>query len=62
MKIFKSYTYKWWQMGIFKLALLAIGVIFGSFFPEFFQTYLTLFISIAVVASIYVIYISLRKI
>jgi len=61
MKLFKSYTYKWWQMGIFKLSLLSIGVIFGSFFPEFFRTYLTLFIVIASVAAIYIIYISLKK-
>jgi len=61
MKIFKSYTFTWWQMGIFKLALLAVGVAIGSYWFNFFETYLTALIVIAIVTGGYTIYISLKQ-
>jgi hypothetical protein len=59
MKLFGSYTYTWWQMGVFKLALLAIGMIGGAYFAAFVLNALWVFIAIAVVSSAYVIAISL---
>ena len=37
MNIFKDFTFKWWQAGIFKVALLSIGIIIGSTWPELFR-------------------------
>ena len=34
MNIFKDFTLKWWQAGIFKIALLSFGIIIGSAWPE----------------------------
>jgi len=59
MKLFGSYTYTWWQMGVFKLALLALGVIGGAYFASFVLDALWVFIAIAVVSSAYIIVISL---
>ena len=37
MNIFKDFTLKWWQAGIFKFALLSLGIIIGSTWPELFK-------------------------
>ncbi len=36
MKPFKSYTLRWWQGSILKIALLALGIAIGATWPEFF--------------------------
>jgi uncharacterized membrane protein YgaE (UPF0421/DUF939 family) len=61
MKIFKNYTYTWWQMGIFKLSLLAIGAAIGAHWGEILFPYSLLLIIIGVILAIYVISISLRQ-
>lgn len=61
MNPFKSYTYAWWQIGIFKLALLAIGAAGGAYWHEFFGSYLTALIVVAVVASLYTMYVSFSQ-
>lgn len=58
---FKSYTFTWWQIGIFKLALLAIGVAIGSYWSEFFKNYFVPLIIIAVIASLYIMVISFKQ-
>ena len=61
MKLFKSYTYKWWQMSILKLALFTIGAAIGAYWSEFFIVNLTTLIIIAVISTIYVLYISFKQ-
>lgn len=61
MNLFKSYTYAWWQIGIFKLALLSIGVAIGAKWHEFFAANLTVIIVIAIAASLYTLYTSLKQ-
>jgi len=51
----------WWQIGIFKLALLAIGVAIGAWWNEFFGFYLLPLIVVAVVASAYIMIVSLKQ-
>ena len=58
MNPFRSYTYTWWQMGIFKFALLAIGIIVGAYLSAFVLGALWVFITIAVAASAYIMAIS----
>jgi hypothetical protein len=36
MTVFKSFTFAWWQLGVLKLALLSLGVVVGSTWPEVF--------------------------
>ena len=61
MNPFKSYMLTWWQIGIFKLALLAIGVAIGAWWNEFFGFYLLPLIVVAVVASAYIMIVSLKQ-
>lgn len=61
MKIFKNYTYTWQQIGVFKLALLSIGVIGGVQFSEFFTKNLTLVIVVALTSSAYLMYVSSKQ-
>ena len=58
---FKSYTFTWWQVGIFKLALLALGAAVGAYWHEFFGANLTALIIIAAIASAYMVYVSLKR-
>jgi hypothetical protein len=37
MNIFKDFALKWWQVGIFKIALASLGVTIGSTWPELFE-------------------------
>ena len=62
MNIFKSYTFSWWEMGIFKLALIAIGISVGIYWQSFFIQYIEVIWGIAILASIYSMYIAIRQI
>lgn len=44
MKFFKDYTLKWWEVGLFKIALIAIGIIIGATWNEFFVDLKVLFV------------------
>jgi hypothetical protein len=54
MNIFKDFTLKWWQVGIFKAALLSLGIIIGSTWPELFQGWTTLLLLVFLVSVAYV--------
>jgi len=59
--LFRNYTFTWKQIGILKLALLSIGAIVGSMWHEFFSTNITLIIVIAIITTVYSMYISLKQ-
>ena len=61
MNIFKNYTFSWWQIGIFKLALLCFGVVIGAYWHEVFSQYFTALLVVGIVSAIYIGFISLRK-
>ena len=58
MNPFRSYTYTWWQIGILKFSLLAIGLIVGAYLSAFVLGALWVFLTIAVAGSAYVMMIS----
>ena len=60
MNPFRSYTYTWWQLAIFKFTLLAIGVIVGAYLSSFVLGALWVFVTLAVAGSAYVMVISFR--
>ncbi len=62
MKILKSYTYTWQQIGIFKLALLAVGAAIGANWHEFFEENMMIVLVIAIAASAYTIYESAKQV
>ena len=61
MNPFRSYTFTWWQIGVFKLALLAIGAAIGAYWHEFFGANLTALIIVAAVACVYSVYVALKQ-
>jgi len=53
MDIFHEYLIDWWQMGLMKIALIAIGIIIGAKWPKLFSRPIvcwTLFILFLVIA------------
>lgn len=54
MNILKSFTLNWWQLGIFKITVLAFGIAIGTYWHEFFSAYLPILILIAVVCGLYI--------
>ena len=61
MKLFKSYTLTWQQMGIFKLALFCAGIAVGTYWHKYFRKDLVWLVVSAVVASVYISYVTLRQ-
>lgn len=57
--LFRSYTYTWWQMRIFKISLLSIGLIAGAYLSSSVQGVVWLVVAIAALATGYVIMASL---
>lgn len=56
MKLFRSYTYTWWQLAIIKLALLAVGMILGAYLSNFVLGNMWLFIAVWVVTAAYILW------
>ena len=50
MNIFKTFALKWWQAGVFKLGMLALGIAIGTYWREVFGAYLLILITVAVVS------------
>lgn len=61
MNIFKDFTLKWWQTGIFKAAMLSLGIIIGSMWPELFKGWTPLLLLVFLVSVAYVTYIWWRQ-
>jgi hypothetical protein len=56
MNPFKTFTLKWWQAGVFKWGMLALGIAIGAYWHDFFGTYLFILMAVAVVSLAYVTY------
>lgn len=61
MNIFKTYTFTWWQMGIFKISVICLGAAIGSYFSSFFIDYVNLLIITAIILGLYIGYIAFKK-
>ena len=56
MNIFKPFTLKWWQTGLFKWGILALGIVLGTIWHEFFNGILAVLIILAVASLGYIVY------
>lgn len=61
MQLFKSSTMTWWQMGIFKVSLLSIGVAAGAHWHETFAPYVPWLIGLGVALGIYVAFVWFKE-
>jgi hypothetical protein len=57
MNLFKTFTLKWWQAGLFKWGMLALGIAIGTYWHDFFGGYLLILVLLAVVSLTYVTYV-----
>jgi hypothetical protein len=53
-KIFRNYTFKWWQVALLKFALLAIGLAIGSHWASVFAPYFTHLLIGGLIVAVYV--------
>jgi hypothetical protein len=51
-----NFKLKWWQLFIYELAVLSLGVFIGVQWKNFFSDYLHLLLFIFIVSSICVVY------
>ena len=61
MNPFKTFSLKWWQGGVFKVGMLAAGIVIGAYWHELFGGYLPVLIVLAVVSLAYVSYVWWRQ-
>jgi hypothetical protein len=54
MNPFKTFTLKWWQGGLFKWGMLALGIAVGAYWHNLFGSFLPILIGFAVVTLAYV--------
>jgi hypothetical protein len=59
MNLFRAYTHTWWQMGVFKVSVLAIGMILGAFLASVVLSWLWVFVVLAAISTVYVVVASL---
>ena len=62
MKFFKPITLKFWQVGIFKLSMVSIGIIIGVYFADFLKSWLPLFSAIFALTAVYLLSIWYKQI
>lgn len=65
MQIFHDYTFTfaWWQMGVFKIVLITLGILIGATWSGFFKkpaVCWTIFI-IFLISAVYMLVISIPK-
>ena len=54
MNLFKDFTMKWGQAGIFKVGMLALGIAVGAYWHGLFAGFLPTLIAVAVVCLAYI--------
>jgi hypothetical protein len=56
MNLFKTFRLKWWEAGLFKWGMLALGIAIGAYWHGFFGGYFPLLGIVAVACLAYVTY------
>lgn len=55
MKIFKTWTFQWWEIGLIKVCLISLGILFGLYFREYLINLLWLWWVLFALTAIYFI-------
>lgn len=61
MKIFKTWTFKWWEVGLIKICLLSLGILLGLYFYNYLAGWLWLWWVLFAVTAVYFIARFLRE-
>lgn len=57
LAFFTPVTFTWWQVGLFKLSLLSLGVVVGATWPGVFVGWREVLLVLFVVPAFYVTYV-----
>jgi len=61
MKIFRTWTFKWWEVSLIKVCLISLGILLGLYFYNYLVNLLWLWWVLFLVLSIYFIIRFLRE-
>jgi len=61
LTLFKSFTFAWWQLSLFKLSMVAFGLVVGSTWPGIFVDWRGLLVVVFVVPAFYVSYVWMKQ-
>jgi len=53
MNIFKTYTFRWWEMSLFKISMLSFGIILAIYFYDYLVGLLWLWWVLFIASIIY---------
>jgi hypothetical protein len=56
MNLLKTFTLKWYQNAIFKIGMLSLGIVIGTYWHGFFGGYVSFLIVVAAVCLSYTTY------
>ena len=56
MQIFKSWLFKWWEVGLIKICLISFGILLGLYFYDYLVGFLWLWWAFFVVTALYFIF------
>jgi hypothetical protein len=56
MNLLKTFTLKWYQNAIFKIGMLSLGIVIGTYWHDFFGGYISFLMVVAAVSLTYVTY------
>lgn len=57
MNIFKTFKLTWWQGSIFKISMIALGIVIGAGWSDVFDELVIWFLIIFIVGASYITYI-----
>ena len=61
MNPFKSYVFTWWQLGLLKTSMLALGLVLGATWPGVFARWRAILWVIFLIPAIYLMVISFQQ-
>jgi hypothetical protein len=61
MKILKTWTFRWWEMGLIKLCLISLGILLGLYFYGYLINLAWLWWGLFMIASIYFIALFIKE-
>lgn len=53
MQLLRTWTFKWWEIGVLKLCLISLGILLCLYFSEYLARLLYLWWTLFVVTTLY---------
>jgi len=61
VNLLKTFTLKWYQNALFKIGMLGLGIVIGTYWHGFFGGYVSLLIVVAAVCLSYTTYLGWKQ-